>query len=259
MKKSAPKKKKSLFKTLLILFGALLFAYGLLVLAVIGTGHWFNFMPCAFGAFFVLLGLLVPFFKRHKKIGLTFLLLILVVFVNFVIFEVTIIREANVPPETDADWVIVLGAKVNGTTPSLVLRKRAEGASDYLAENAGAIAVTTGGKGFDEGMTEAEAAKNTMISFGTDASRILVENESTSTLENLENTRDIIRKAGGSLNDSVVIVTSDFHIYRAKKLASSLGYTSVSALKTRGLFFLNPYYFAREYAATIWERFHGNF
>ena len=121
------------------------------------------------------------------------------------------------------------------------------------------LAVTTGGRGADEGMEESLCAKEVIVSSGVDPARVMTEEKSTSTQENLLFAREIIEAAGGSRDDSVVIVTSGFHVYRAKKLAASVGFSNVSAKASKDLPYLVPYYYFREYAANLFESVAGHF
>ncbi len=246
-------------RTALLAAGIAIAVYGFSVIAVIGTGHWFQFTPILIGAGFVLLGLLVPFLARYRVLAWIVLIAIAAVLLNVAAFEAKIIREARTEPVADADWVIVLGAKVNGTTPSLSLYNRARTAASYLNGNLRTRAVTTGGRGADEGLEESVAAKRVLVSAGIDPARILTEEKSTSTQENFRFARAAIEAAGGSADDSVVIVTSAFHVYRAKKLAAAAGFSNVSAKGSEDLPLLVPYYYFREYAANLFGTVAGQF
>ena len=57
--------------------------------------------------------------------------------------------------DPEAQWVVVLGAGVNGTVPSQALRERLEAARDYLARYPEAVAVLSGAQGDGESITEA--------------------------------------------------------------------------------------------------------
>ena len=84
----------------------------------------------------------------------------------------------------------------------------------------------------------------------SDVVRIIKEEESTSTRENLVNAMELIRKDGGDpSSDSVVIVSADYHLFRAAYTARKLGYGNVSCSGGNGLLFLKPHYFTREFAA----------
>ena len=258
-KKTTERKKRYPLRAALIVIGAALFAYGLGVISIIGTGHWFQLTPLLIGAFLVLLGLLVPFLSCHALLKWAVVALAVFVLANVGVFEARIIREAGTEPAADADWVIVLGAKVNGRAPSLTLYNRSKAAAAYLSQNRRTLAVTTGGRGADEGMEESLCAKEVIVSSGVDPARVMTEEKSTSTQENLLFAREIIEAAGGSRDDSVVIVTSGFHVYRTKKLAASVGFSNVSAKASKDLPYLVPYYYFREYAANLFESVAGHF
>lgn len=123
-------------------------------------------------------------------------------------------------PPQDVPYVIVLGAKVNGETMSLSLYNRAQTALTYLIDNPKSKVVVTGGQGKDESITEASAIQKFLLENGIDNARILVEDTSTSTYENLKNTYDLY-----SIEEAV-IVTNTFHSYRAHYLANELNMTT---------------------------------
>jgi len=116
-----------------------------------------------------------------------------------------------------ADYLIVLGAKVNGTVPSLALASRINAAADYLTKNQETIVIASGGQGRGEDISEAESIKSELMIHGIDESRIIVENRSTSTYENIKYSKKLLpaeAKAG-------IVVTNDFHLYRAVSIARS--------------------------------------
>lgn len=126
---------------------------------------------------------------------------------------------AEQPPEGAV--VVVLGSKVNGSAPSADLWARIDAAATYLTENPGARCVACGGKGSGESIPEAEAIRNGLTSKGIDSSRILLENRSVSTRENLANALAVIEK--NNLGRNLAVVTDDYHEYRACSIARRLG------------------------------------
>lgn len=79
------------------------------------------------------------------------------------------------------DYIIVLGAHVDGTRMTLALLERARRALLYLEENPGTKAVLSGGKGDGENISEAEAMYRYLTCHGIDGDRLIREEESTST------------------------------------------------------------------------------
>jgi len=75
------------------------------------------------------------------------------------------------------DYIIVLGAHVDGTRMTLALLERARRALLYLEENPGTKAVLSGGKGDGENISEAEAMYRYLTGHGIDGDRLIREDE----------------------------------------------------------------------------------
>ena len=130
--------------------------------------------------------------------------------------------------DTQAEYYIVLGALVNPDgQPSAALAARCDTAAELLAENPDSKAVLCGGQGGNEPCTEADS----MFAYlteqkGVDPARLLREDVSTNTIENLENARTLIETAEARDHESytAAVVTSDYHLARAKVLMRRAGY-----------------------------------
>ncbi|MDO4459239.1 MAG: YdcF family protein [Clostridia bacterium] len=145
-------------------------------------------------------------------------------------------------PKEDAT-VVVLGARVYESGVSVSLQNRLNAAKEYLDEHPDAKCIVTGGQGSDEPWTEASAAKAYLLSLGVKEDRILMEDKSTSTLENLSFSKTVL--AENKLGNSIVVVTQNFHMFRASSQARDLGFTVYShACKTN--MWLFPTYYSRE-------------
>ena len=136
--------------------------------------------------------------------------------------EIPILSAALTSEKSDAPYVIVLGAAVYGETPSISLRHRADRALEHLNANPAAVAVVSGGQGEGEDISEAECMRRYLRERGVADSRILVEDRSTSTLENLTFSKQVIEGAGGD-PARVAVVSSSYHLYRAGRMAAALG------------------------------------
>ena len=147
--------------------------------------------------------------------------------------EAPIVASAIAEPEQGAPYVIVLGAAVYGETPSLSLENRVKRAIVYLAENPDTKVVVSGGQGEGEDISEAECMRRYLVSHGIAEDRILMESHSTSTMENLAFSQAVIAADGGE-GARVVIVSSGYHLYRAKAMASSLGMDADGAASDDG-------------------------
>ena len=85
-----------------------------------------------------------------------------------------------------ADYLIVPGAKVYGDQPSDALRARIDLAWDYLSRNPDTVAILSGGQGSGENISEAECMRRTLASYGLTEDRMLLEEQSTTTAENMQ-------------------------------------------------------------------------
>lgn len=144
--------------------------------------------------------------------------------------------------------VVVLGCKVNGDRPSRMLRRRLDSAAEYLTDNQDVICVVSGGKGDDEKISEAQAMKKYLTEKGIDPKRIIEENLSANTYENIENSLAVADLDSGN---EIAVVTDGFHQYRAGYIAKKLGFSAsaINAKKDMRTFMLTPTYYLRELMA----------
>ncbi len=125
------------------------------------------------------------------------------------------------------DYIIVLGCQVRGTQPGIYLRGRINKAYEYLTENPGSKAILSGGQGDAEDISEGQCMYNCLTEMGIDGSRLIIEDESASTIENFDNSIRKLRESGIDIK-GITIVTNDFHEYRASSFAKKNGLTAYS-------------------------------
>lgn len=142
------------------------------------------------------------------------------------------------PAPAGLDYLIVLGAGLNPDgSPSETLRYRLDAACEYLEENPETRCVVTGGQGGDEVRTEASAMAEYLIDQGISEGRILREEQATSTVENLELSHELLEAAGEG-DASLAVVTTDFHLYRALRIAERQGLGRLAGISAPS----NPFY-----------------
>lgn len=162
------------------------------------------------------------------------------------VFSVNMTR--SVERSVDAPGaVIVLGCQVRGETPSTMLAKRCDAALETLSEYPNAVCVVSGGKGNGENISEAEAMRRYLVERGIPESRIIAEDRSTSTRENIRLSAELLRERG---IDRAVIVTNEFHQYRADIYARNSGLTVGHHSAKTPLYNLANYW-VREWAALL--------
>lgn len=153
-------------------------------------------------------------------------------------------------PQEELDVLIILGARVESDgSPSPALRNRLTAAIDYLQAHPDTLAVASGGQGADEPMSEAECIRAELIGAGIDPNRILIEDRSTSTAENLAYSFNILQDT----KLSVGVVTNNFHIRRALLLARQAGFENAYGLAADYTGPTLPHYIVRESICLIVE------
>ena len=97
-------------------------------------------------------------------------------------------------PKQGAATVVVLGCKVNGDQPSLMLRRRLECALEYLRANEQAVCVVSGGQGSNESYSEAYVMEKFLVENGVAPERVEQEALSTNTDSNIANSLQLIEQ-----------------------------------------------------------------
>lgn len=182
--------------------------------------------------------------KKRKKLLYWACISSLTCVIYFGSIHVKIVKYSKMEVPKSADFLIILGAKVNGNVPSLSLQYRIDTAAEYLLANQSTIAIASGGKGPEENISEAEAIKQGLMKKGIEETRIRLENKSTSTTENIKFSKAFMSED----NEQGVIVTNDFHVYRGVSIAKdhNLVVTGLAA-KTPKVVLVKSY--VREYLA----------
>lgn len=205
-----------------------------------------------------LLAVLIFAFPRLSKTWRIVLAALLVLGAAvFAVFEAPVISNAKTDAAPQSDYLIVLGAGVNGSAPSLSMVNRLEAALDYLEAHPDAVAIVSGGQGAGEDVTEASAMHDWLVAHGMPESRIVQEDQSTSTRENLENSFAIIRSRGGDPAGGVAVVSSEYHLYRAKQMARALGAKPLGVAAETTLPTMRVNYFIREAFAAAYMQVFG--
>lgn len=169
-----------------------------------------------------------------------------------VITGISIIRSSNGSPDPRADYVIVLGAGVNGTKPSASLRERIVAAKIYAETYPEAILILSGSQGPNESMSEAQCMYDNLVLAGVSPSRLYIEDQADDTEQNILFSLDLIEQEFGHRPETVCIISSEYHLLRAGMYGEAAGVTPLlyPARTENRLYFCNM--FLREIAA-VWE------
>lgn len=204
----------------------------------------------------ILTGIYKRFFMKPIKSKIMRLLIrilhigILFGFTVFILIEVLILSSAFEKNTGKPDYIVVLGAGLRGETPSLILSQRLDAAVKLIHANPGTKVIVSGGQGPGETTTEANAMKKALIEKGIPEALITKEEKSTSTLENICYTRDIIKKTDNRDKLTITIVTNSFHMFRAKFLAARVGFKA-QGYTAKTFAPLIPAYYIRESMAIV--------
>lgn len=192
----------------------------------------------------------------HIPVGIKIVLLIGIaaVLALFLFVEGLIFSGMRQKGEQNLDYIIVLGCRVKGDRPTRALQERIDTAYEYLMKNPRTRAILSGGQGMDEDISEAECMKKGLLQAGIGEDRLIEENRSTSTEENLENSKEYL----DAQKDRIGIVTSNFHVYRGVALAKNKGYHNVCGIAAPSGTILQPHYLVREFLAVLMEKMRGN-
>lgn len=183
---------------------------------------------------------------RAGKITLSVIVVILIAGVLYcLVISCFMLHAANKKPKQTPRAVIVLGCKVNGTVPSLMLSRRIRAAYEILNQYPDITAVVSGGQGSNEDISEAQCMANELMRMGISAERILLEDRSTSTSENLRFSKQILDEQG--IGGELLIATDAFHEMRAQVLAKKEGLPDCCAASAQTSWYLFPTYWVREW------------
>lgn len=163
--------------------------------------------------------------------------------------EALILRGAQGNADgADVACVIVLGAGVDGTQPSLTLASRLQAALDYIADKPDVPIVVSGCRGRGEEISEAECMYRWLVERGVDERRVWKEEQASSTRTNFTYSTALMAERGVDPSAPFAYVTSEFHVFRAGLLAGTDAACGVASHLPRSPYYdaLTVNYYVRE-------------
>lgn len=189
---------------------------GLLMQFVFTAVRFTGFLFCCASAVLVIFALLTRW-KESRRWALyvrrVFLTLLAIGLVFFAMLEVKIISWARTDNETTAAAVIVLGAGVNGRSPSLSLRTRLDAALAYVKERPDIPIVVSGSQGRGEDVSEARCMYDWLTERGVPPERLILEEQADNTEENIRYSLELLEER--DIAGNIAVVSSDYHLCRA--------------------------------------------
>ena len=175
--------------------------------------------------------------------------------VSFLIFMIYTLFLQIIPRKKDFDFVIIHGAGLlDGNRVSKLLQDRLDKAIEvYRADPTPPKLIPSGGKGSDESISEAEAMTRYLVSRGIPEEDILPEDQSTTTLENLQFSKKILDSYEG--RKYTALVSSNYHVYRALRYCREIG-LKCTGIGSHVAWYFWPSALIREYIAIHMEKKH---
>jgi uncharacterized SAM-binding protein YcdF (DUF218 family) len=237
----------------MIVLGVLFLINGLACLAyAVSFGNFFLLI----GVLFILWGIFNRFFLKSINspvvryfTGAIHIAMALGI-ISFVITQILIISHAFTKDTSKPDYIVILGAGLRGEIPSLTLYQRLNASLNLINMHKDVKVILSGGQGPNETISEAEAMYRYLISKGVSSERLIKEDKSTSTLENLAFTKNTIKSLDNRSDITITIVTSNFHLFRSQFLSKRVGLKS-QAYSADIIPYLIPTYFFRESLAVM--------
>ena len=164
------------------------------------------------------------------------------------------IMAARHKPNFDKDFVIILGAKIkNDGTLTPILKARADKALEFAKEQKekngkDLVFIPSGGKGTNEVMPEAEAIKKYLIEKGVKEENIIIENQSTNTLQNMQFSKKKIDEYNA--DGKIAFSTTNYHVFRSGVIANNQGIDCEGMGSTTKWYFY-PNALIREFIANL--------
>ncbi len=231
----------------LIIIGAAVF----LLFAIAVFDRVLNFGNIAgmlFGIAYIVIGLLM---NRTDSSNQKYIFIIALCVLLLTILKMREIYAAGKTKISSQKVIIVLGCRVRGDEPSLSLIKRVDAAYKFLLFNPESVAILSGGQGKDENISEAQCMQQFLYTRGISKDRLILEDRSTSTDENIRFSLQIIETL--DLDRNVAIATSEYHQKRAANICKKYGLNS-TPVSSKTKWTLLPTFLLREFFAEIKEK-----
>lgn len=270
---------------ILIGLGVLCIAYFIVIVVYAGIGTSFAFIWLFFAAllFFLVYG--CWYYSRNmdripRWVPVSVVTTCVAGVVALAVLCVLVFLGAASSDKKNLDYVIVLGARVKEHTVSNSLKKRLDKAIEYAQENPDTMLVLSGGRGPGEDVSEAEVMRQYLEYNGVRPEQLLIEDRSVSTVENIAYSKVVIEEHRNRDKKELVpltrrttsvpyaiapdkpleigVLTSNFHIYRARLTAEKWGFDNVYGISADSDPVLFIHLCVRECASIVKDRLMGN-
>ena len=245
-------------RILVLIIGALLCIDSIWLLCL-GEDHFGVLLPLLLGLFFIVITLLGPqiktlsqqqhWFKRSWICLWGVFWLWLASLLGFFAYMQHYSSQTGQIPTIKAIIVLGGGTQNNQAPPAVV--ERLNTAIRLAVSHPNIPLIVTGGMGINRTISEASVMQQYLLQHHIPASRIYQEDQSTSTELNFAYSKAVLATLGIDLNQSIAVVSNDFHLPRAIAIAQRQAYTQVYAVPAPTPLYLRYNAWLREYFAYI--------
>ena len=241
-------------KSLYLLAGLLCIAYYFVLWHASRLGLSMSGMWPALGVVFIVCGLLCDDRRIPRWVHVTWRVLLCLGLAGLVALETLVISGMHATAPAGMDYLIVLGARVDPDGPSPALNRRLNCLMAVLDDHPDATIIASGGQGADEPMSEAQCIRDELIRRGVDPARIVMEDSSTATVENLRNSMALMKDPAAKVG----IITNNYHVWRATHLAQKLGLVNAHGIAAEYTGHTKFHYMIREAICIVVDFLRGN-
>ena len=205
---------KKVFFIINIILCVISFLYGISILNV-NSGTLFYLIWFLISAFFIIIDLLIYFkvFERYRVFKKIFIWVCSIGICIFLVILSLIISKMNVKPVKNLDYIIVLGAQVKESGPSVILRYRLDRAVSYLKENDNTLVIVSGGQGANEKATEASVMKEYLVNNAMQITNDVISLFQAILAQNVEQTKIMLERLNNMPNIDVTKLNANVNGY----------------------------------------------
>ncbi len=165
--------------------------------------------------------------KVLKKAALLLSFVLHLYIIGMIVF-LMLFAGRNLAAGDESDVVILLGSDLKNDWPGGLLESRIDKATDVLTNDLEVTVLACGGLTGTNTRTEAYIEKTVLELKGIAPERILCEDQSSRTLDNLQNAADMFADSEKwNCHQRTAVITNRFHFYRTNCLAKSVGYDAL--------------------------------
>ena len=205
---------KKVFFIINIILSIISFLYGISILNV-NSGSLFYLIWFLISEFFIIIDLLIYFkvFERYRVFKKIFIWVCSIGICIFLVILSLIISKMNVKPVKNLDYIIVLGAQVKESGPSVVLRYRLDRTVSYLKENDNTLVIVSGGQGANEKATEASVMKEYLVNNAMQITNDVIGLFQAILAQNVEQTKIMLERLNNMPNIDVTKLNANVNGY----------------------------------------------